>query len=83
MPFSAEEKVKEICAAGANGKLTADAFYDKLRAVADDDRTDGDLSCIIEDVLFDLEMEHDRGGSKKRLAAMIKEASERILEEIQ
>ncbi len=82
MAISAEEKIKEICAAGISGKLTVDAFYDKLRTVADDDRTDGDTSCILEDVLCDLEMEHDRSGSKKAMAALIKEAAEQILEEI-
>ena len=59
----------------------ADSFYDSLRAIADDDRTDGDLSCLLEDVIMELEMLHDEGGSDKKMRELTAEAAERIIEE--
>ncbi|MBQ8569549.1 MAG: hypothetical protein IJ446_10075 [Oscillospiraceae bacterium] len=76
-----ENKLRELCDKAAGGKISADSFYDSLRAIADDDRTDGDLSCLLEDVIMELEMLHDEGGSDKKMRELTAEAAERIIEE--
>lgn len=71
------EKVKDICEKAISEKLSAEAFYDRLCAIAEDDRTDGDLACIIEDGLMELEMTgaaNSKGGKR-----LIKEIAENIL----
>ena len=78
-----KQKVIEICKKGSSGKISVDAFYDSLRAIADDSRTDDDLACLLEDALMDLEMEHDSGSSKSALQKLVKETSEIILEELE
>lgn len=74
-----KEKVMEICRNAIAGKCSAESFYDKLSAVADDTRTDDDLACIIEDGLMEIEMSHE-SSSKKALSKLIKETAESILE---
>ena len=76
------QKIKDICTQMINGKLTFEAFYDKLTAVCNDTRTDDDTACLLEDVLMELEMVSSETKSKKLLADTAKEAAERILEEI-
>ena len=77
------EKVKGICEKAVQGKISPESFYDTLRAVADDTRTDDDLACLLEDVLMEIEMEHDGNGGAKAGKRIIKEAAERLLEEME
>ncbi len=72
------EKVKGICEKAVQGKISPESFYDTLRAVADDD-----LACLLEDVLMEIEMEHDGNGGAKAGKRIIKEAAERLLEEME
>lgn len=74
------EKIKSLCEKAVKGKISPEAFYDTLRATADDTRTDDDLACLLEDVLMDIEMYHGGAGAQKRI---IKEAAERLLEEME
>ena len=46
-------------------------------------RTDDDLACLLEDVLMEIEMEHDGNGGAKAGKRIIKEAAERLLEEME
>ena len=71
------EKVKGICEKAVQGKISPESFYDTLRAVADD------LACLLEDVLMEIEMEHDGNGGAKAGKRIIKEAAERLLEEME
>ena len=41
------EKVKGICEKAVQGKISPESFYDTLRAVADDTRTDDYLACLL------------------------------------
>lgn len=74
-----KEKIKEICRLAKAGKISPDAFYDKLSEICEAPDTDGDTACLLEDVLMEIEMEHGSSGSMKKLTA---EAAARILEEI-
>ena len=65
-----------------NGRLSFEAFYDKLTAVCEDTRTDDDTACLLEDVLMELEMIGSETKSKKVLGETAKEAAERILKEV-
>lgn len=76
------EKIKAVCTDMINGKLTFDAFYDKLAAVCEDTRTDDDTACLLEDVLMELEMISSETKSKKALNETAKESAERIIEEL-
>lgn len=77
------EKIKGICEKAVQGKISPESFYDTLRAVADDTRTDDDLACLLEDVLMEIEMGHDGNGGEKAGKRIIKEAAERLLEEME
>lgn len=77
-----KEKVMDICRQAIDGKIGADAFYDKLSSVCDDTRTEDDLACLLEDVLMEMEMEHDGSGGAKAKKKIAAAAAERILEEI-
>lgn len=68
---------------GSSGENISRIIYDTLRAVADDTRTDDDLACLLEDVLMEIEMEHDGNGGAKAGKRIIKEAAERLLEEME
>ena len=72
------EKVKGICEKAVQGKISPESFYDTLRT-----RTDDDLACLLEDVLMEIEMEHDGNGGAKAGKRIIKEAAERLLEEME
>ena len=50
------EKITVICTDMINGKLSFEAFYDKLTTISEDTRTDEDTACLLEDVLMELEM---------------------------
>ena len=76
------DKIKEICNQASEGKLSADVFYDKLRSIADDTRTDDDTACIIEDCLMEMEMAHDGSGSKKSVQKLVKETAARLINEL-
>ncbi|MCM1524429.1 MAG: hypothetical protein NC120_08235 [Ruminococcus sp.] len=71
------EFIKDICRKAADGQCYPDVFYEKISAAAEEDGTDGDLACLLEDVLMELEME--RGGGKR----LVKESAERILKELE
>ena len=43
----------------------------------------GGLACLLEDVLMEIEMEHDGNGGAKAGKRIIKEAAERLLEEME
>lgn len=76
------EKIINICTDMINGKLTFEAFYDKLTAVCEDTRTDEDTACLLEDVLMELEMISSETKSKKALTETAKECAQRIIEEL-
>ena len=38
------DKIKDICSQAISGKISFEAFYDKLSAVCDDTRTDDDAA---------------------------------------
>lgn len=76
------EKIKDICTQMINGKLSFEAFYDRLSAVCEDDRTDEDTACIIEDVLMELEMVSSETKSKKVLGETARDTAERLIKEI-
>lgn len=71
------EKLKKVCLMAKDGKISPEKFYDALTAAADDQSTDDDLACILEDVIMELEMEH--GCPPRAAKKMISEAAERIL----
>ncbi|MBQ5332789.1 MAG: hypothetical protein J6K92_05980 [Oscillospiraceae bacterium] len=77
-----KDKIKDICTQMINGKISFEAFYDKLTAVCEDTRTDDDTACLLEDVLMELEMIGSETKSKKVLGETAKEAAERILKEV-
>ena len=77
-----KDKIKDICTQMINGRLSFEAFYDKLTAVCEDTRTDDDTACLLEDVLMELEMIGSETKSKKVLGETAKEAAERILKEV-
>ncbi|MGN1101991.1 MAG: hypothetical protein ACI4RG_07340 [Huintestinicola sp.] len=77
-----QEKIKTICADMINGKLSFEAFYDKLTAVCEDTRTDEDTACLLEDVLMELEMISSETKSKKALTETAAECARRIIEEL-
>ena len=76
------EKITAICTDMINGKLTFEAFYDKLTAASEDTRTNEDTACLLEDVIMELEMIGSETKSKKVLGETAKEAAERILKEV-
>lgn len=76
------DKIKDICSQAIGGKISFEAFYDKLSAVCDDTRTDDDTACLLEDVLMELEMISSETKSKKALAEAAKESAERIMEDL-
>lgn len=76
------EKIKDICTQMINGRLSFEAFYDKLTAVSADTRTDDDTACLLEDVLMELEMISSETRSKKALNEAAKESAERIIGEL-
>ncbi len=76
------EKIKDICTLMINGRLSFEAFYDRLSAVCGDDRTDEDTACILEDVLMELEMVSSETKSKKVLGSTAREAAERLIKEL-
>lgn len=75
-------KIIDICTDMINGKLTYEAFYDKLTNLSEDTRTDEDTACLLEDVLMELEMISSETKSKKALNDTAKECAERILKEL-
>lgn len=75
-------KIIDICTDMINGKLTFEAFYDKLTNLSEDTRTDEDTACLLEDVLMELEMISSETKSKKTLNDTAKECAERILKEL-
>ena len=77
-----QEKIKSVCTDMINGKLSFEAFYDKLTAVCEDTRTDEDTACLLEDVLMGLEMISSETKSKKALTETAKECARRIIEEL-
>lgn len=77
-----QEKIKSVCTDMINGKLSFEAFYDKLTAVCEDTRTDEDTACLLEDVLMELEMISSETKSKKALTETAKECARRIIEEL-
>ncbi len=69
-------KVKTLCENAVSGrKVKTEDFYKTLRAIADDENTDDDLACIIEDGLMELELAGDAATIKA-----VKEAANMILE---
>lgn len=76
------EKIIAVCTDMINGKLSFEAFYDKLTNLCEDTRTDEDTACLLEDVLMELEMISSETKSKKTLNETAKECAERILKEL-
>ncbi len=74
------EKIRELCKSAMEGKISAKAFYDRLCALADDENTSGDLECILEDGIMELEMTGaaDSGSGKR----VIKDVASTILDEL-
>ena len=77
-----QEKIESVCTDMINGKLSFEAFYDKITAVCEDTRTDEDTACLLEDVLMELEMISSETKSKKALTETAKECARRIIEEL-
>ena len=77
------EKVKGICEKAVQGKISPESSYDNLYSLTYYTLTDDDLACLLEDVLMEIEMEHDGNGGAKAGKRIIKEAAERLLEEME
>lgn len=69
--MAAVDRMKELCKKAEQGKVTPKEFYDLLAEAAKDE---GDLSCLAEDAMMELEMD----GSPEN----VRESAKMILEEL-